>query len=47
MNKSPVARMGGSWTWHLLYGLVSIVTGVIAVAWPGPTLVVLAVLLGT
>ncbi|MET9123379.1 DUF308 domain-containing protein [Streptomyces sp. NPDC004528] len=46
MNKSPVARLGGSWTWHLLYGLVSIVTGVISIAWPGPTLVVLAVLLG-
>ncbi|MFE2064992.1 HdeD family acid-resistance protein [Streptomyces sp. NPDC059467] len=46
MNKSPVARLGASWTWHLLYGLVSIVIGVIAVAWPGPTLVVLAVVLG-
>ncbi|MEU2778310.1 DUF308 domain-containing protein [Streptomyces sp. NPDC007162] len=46
MNKSPAARLGGSWTWQLLYGLVSIVIGVIAVAWPGPTLVVLAVVLG-
>ncbi|MEU5309047.1 DUF308 domain-containing protein [Streptomyces sp. NPDC021562] len=46
MNKSPVARLGDSWTWHLLYGLVSIVIGVISVAWPGPTLVVLAVVLG-
>ncbi|GGN15639.1 HdeD family acid-resistance protein [Streptomyces fuscichromogenes] len=46
MNKSPVARLGASWTWHLLYGLVSIVIGVTAVAWPGPTLVVLAVVLG-
>ncbi|MEU2336831.1 DUF308 domain-containing protein [Streptomyces sp. NPDC006654] len=47
MNKSPVARLGGSWTWHLLYGLVSVVTGVISLAWPGPTLVVLAVVLGS
>jgi uncharacterized membrane protein HdeD (DUF308 family) len=46
VNKSPVARLGGSWTWHLLYGLVSISTGVIAVAWPGPTLIVLAVVFG-
>ncbi|WP_316769562.1 HdeD family acid-resistance protein [Streptomyces sasae] len=46
MNKSPVARLGASWTWHLLYGLISIVIGVIAVAWPGPTLVGLAVVLG-
>ncbi|POX58117.1 hypothetical protein C3492_39835 [Streptomyces sp. Ru62] len=47
MNKSPVARLGGSWTWHLLFGLVSIVTGVVSVAWPGPTLVVLAVVFGS
>ena len=46
MNKSPVARLGGSWIWHLLYGLVSIGTGIIAVAWPGPTLIVLAVVFG-
>ncbi|MFD4603301.1 HdeD family acid-resistance protein [Streptomyces sp. NPDC058464] len=46
MNKSPIARLGGSWTWHLLYGLVSIVIGVISLAWPGPTLVVLAMVLG-
>ena len=46
MNKSPVARLGASWIWHLLYGLASILTGVIAVAWPGPTLVILAVVFG-
>ncbi|MFJ9350958.1 HdeD family acid-resistance protein [Streptomyces sp. NPDC101237] len=46
MNKSPVARLGSSWIWHLLYGLVSIGAGITAVSWPGPTLVVLAVLLG-
>ncbi|WP_042424431.1 HdeD family acid-resistance protein [Streptacidiphilus anmyonensis] len=46
MNKSLIARLGGSWSWHLLYGLVSIVTGLIAVAWPSPTLVVLAVVFG-
>jgi len=43
VNNSPVARLGGSWIWHLLYGLISIGTGIIAVAWPGPTLIVLAV----
>jgi len=46
VRKSPIARLGGSWIWHLLYGLVSIGTGVIAVAWPGPTLIVLAVIFG-
>jgi uncharacterized membrane protein HdeD (DUF308 family) len=47
VHKSPIARLGGSWIWHLLYGLVSIGTGVIAVAWPGPTLIVLAVVFGS
>jgi hypothetical protein len=46
MNKSLIARLGGSWSWHLVYGLVSIVMGLIAVAWPSPTLVVLAVVFG-
>ena len=46
VHKSPIARLGGSWIWHLLYGLVSIGTGIIAVAWPGPTLIVLAVVFG-
>lgn len=46
VRKSPIARLGGSWIWHLLYGLVSIGTGVVAVAWPGPTLIVLAVVVG-
>jgi uncharacterized membrane protein HdeD (DUF308 family) len=46
VNNNPLARLGGSWTWHLLYGLVSIIAGVIAVAWPGPTLIVLAVVFG-
>ncbi|MFE3162610.1 HdeD family acid-resistance protein [Streptomyces sp. NPDC059224] len=46
MNKSPLARLGGSWTWHLLYGLLSIAAGVTAVSWPGPTLVIVAVILG-
>jgi uncharacterized membrane protein HdeD (DUF308 family) len=46
VRKSPIARLGGSWIWHLLYGLVSIGTGVIAVVWPGPTLIVLAVVFG-
>jgi uncharacterized membrane protein HdeD (DUF308 family) len=41
-----VARVGGSWWWPAIFGVVSIVAGVLAVAWPGPTLVVLAVLFG-
>lgn len=30
----------------MLYGLISIGTGIVAVAWPGPTLIVLAVVFG-
>lgn len=45
-TKAPSPRLGGSWIWHLLYGLLSTGTGVIAVAWPGPTLIVLAVVFG-
>jgi AcrR family transcriptional regulator len=37
VHKSPIARLGGSWIWHLLYGLVSIGTGVIAAATLGDT----------
>ncbi|MFF4898004.1 HdeD family acid-resistance protein [Streptomyces sp. NPDC001068] len=46
MKTSPVARLGSSWIWHLLYGLASIAAGVTAVSWPGPTLVALAVIIG-
>lgn len=34
------------WTWMLIGGVVSFVVGVLAVAWPGATILVLGVLLG-
>jgi uncharacterized membrane protein HdeD (DUF308 family) len=40
-----VTRVGRSW-WPALFGVVSIIAGVLALAWPGPTLLVLAVLFG-
>jgi len=41
-----VTRVGGAWWWPAIFGVVSIIAGVLALAWPGPTLVVLAVLFG-
>ena len=41
-----VTRVGRAWWWPALFGVISIIAGVLAVAWPGPTLVVLAVLFG-
>ena len=41
-----VTRVGRAWWWPAIFGVISIVAGVLALAWPGPTLVVLAVLFG-
>lgn len=41
-----VTRVGGSWWWPALFGVISIIAGILALVWPGPTLVVLAVLFG-
>jgi uncharacterized membrane protein HdeD (DUF308 family) len=41
-----VTRVGRAWWWPALFGVVSIIAGVLALAWPGPTLLVLAVVFG-
>jgi uncharacterized membrane protein HdeD (DUF308 family) len=41
-----VTRVGKAWWWPAFFGAVSIVAGVLSLAWPGPTLVVLAVVFG-
>ena len=41
-----VTRVGRAWWWPAIFGVVSIIAGVLALAWPGPTLLVLAVLFG-
>ena len=38
--------VGRAWWWPAFFGVVSIVAGVLALAWPGPTLLVLAVVFG-
>ena len=41
-----LTRLGRHWGWVLGYGILTLVAGVAALAWPGETLLVLAVLLG-
>jgi uncharacterized membrane protein HdeD (DUF308 family) len=41
-----VSQLGRAWWWPLIFGIISIIAGILAIAWPGPTLVVLAVLFG-
>ncbi len=44
--RDHVTRLGGAWWWPAIFGVISIIAGVLALAWPGPTLIVLAVLFG-
>ena len=41
--QQPHGRAG---VWHLLLGLVDLAAGVIALAWPGPTALVLVLIVG-
>jgi uncharacterized membrane protein HdeD (DUF308 family) len=41
-----VARIGRHWGWVLAFGIITLALGVLALVWPGRTLVVLAVLFG-
>jgi uncharacterized membrane protein HdeD (DUF308 family) len=41
-----LARVGRHWGWVLFYGVITLLAGVVALAWPGATLLVIAVLFG-
>ena len=41
-----LARIGRHWGWVLFYGLITVLAGVAVLAWPGATLLVIAVLFG-
>lgn len=41
-----LGRIGRHWGWLLFFGILMVAAGIFAVAWPGPTVVVLAVLFG-
>ena len=44
--RDHVTRVGRAWWWPAIFGVVSIIAGLLALAWPGPTLLVLAVVFG-
>jgi uncharacterized membrane protein HdeD (DUF308 family) len=39
-------RVGHHWGWLMAFGIVTVVAGVLVIAWPGHTLIVIAVLFG-
>src|SRR5258708_37907161 len=39
-----LGRLGSAWGWIVAYGVASLLAGVIAVAWPSSTLVVIAII---
>jgi uncharacterized membrane protein HdeD (DUF308 family) len=41
-----VARVGRHWGWVLAFGIITLVIGIVALVWPGRTLLVVAVLFG-
>ena len=41
-----VASIGRHWIWLLSFGILTLLAGVAAVAWPGPTVIAIAVLFG-
>jgi uncharacterized membrane protein HdeD (DUF308 family) len=41
-----LARLGRHWGWVLFYGIVTLLAGLAVLAWPGATLLVIAVLFG-
>lgn len=41
-----LTRLGRHWGWVLAYGIITLIAGVVVLAWPGETLLVLAVLFG-
>src|ERR1700716_3909991 len=41
-----LARVGKSWVWIMAFGIITLLAGVAVLAWPGRTLIVIAVLFG-
>jgi uncharacterized membrane protein HdeD (DUF308 family) len=41
-----LGRLGRHWGWLVLFGILMVAAGLCAVVWPGPTVLVLAVLFG-
>jgi uncharacterized membrane protein HdeD (DUF308 family) len=41
-----LGRLGRHWGWGLAFGIITVIAGIVALAWPGPTLLVIAVVFG-
>ena len=41
-----LTRAGRHWGWYLAFGIITLLAGVVALVWPGPTLLVIAILFG-
>jgi uncharacterized membrane protein HdeD (DUF308 family) len=41
-----LGRLGRHWGWMLAFGIITVIAGIVVLAWPGPTLLVIAVLFG-
>ena len=41
-----IAAIGRHWIWLLTFGILTVIAGVAAVAWPGPTVIAIAILFG-
>jgi uncharacterized membrane protein HdeD (DUF308 family) len=41
-----IAAIGRHWIWLLIFGILTVIAGVAAVAWPGPTVIAIAILFG-
>jgi uncharacterized membrane protein HdeD (DUF308 family) len=42
---TPLAT-GSSWIWMLLFGIATVILGLLALSWPGKTIAVIALLFG-
>jgi uncharacterized membrane protein HdeD (DUF308 family) len=41
-----LGRVGRHWGWAMAFGIITVLAGIVVLAWPGPTLVVIAILFG-
>jgi uncharacterized membrane protein HdeD (DUF308 family) len=41
-----LGRVGRHWGWVLAFGIITVLAGIVVLAWPGPTLVVIAIFFG-
>ncbi|MCI2417983.1 DUF308 domain-containing protein [Saccharopolyspora sp. K220] len=45
-SAEPLAKLGRSWGWLLAFGILTLLAGVLALVWPGPAVLTLAIIFG-